>query len=164
MESWGERMGEERAEKVRVYVDGCFDVLHYGHANALRQAAELGDEVVAAVCCDGDVTELKRRPLLSQSERARLLQSLRWVDEVRTDVTYWSSPSAVRDADCHIGVHDDNAVIANGIDTSAELRAAGMYKYVFSNRCRLLYGAHLCRLDRSFRRTNGISTSELIKR
>lgn len=34
---------------VRVYMDGCFDLMHYGHANALRQAKALGDELVVGV-------------------------------------------------------------------------------------------------------------------
>ena len=30
------------SENVRVYMDGCFDIMHSGHYNALRQAKTLG--------------------------------------------------------------------------------------------------------------------------
>lgn len=40
---------------VRVYMDGCFDLMHYGHANALRQAKALGDELVVGVVSDEEI-------------------------------------------------------------------------------------------------------------
>ena len=37
------------SKPIRVYVDGCFDIMHSGHYNVLRQARQLGDILVAGV-------------------------------------------------------------------------------------------------------------------
>lgn len=55
--------------RVRVYMDGCFDLMHYGHANALRQAKSLGDELVVGVVSDEQIIANKGPPVLSMDER-----------------------------------------------------------------------------------------------
>lgn len=54
---------------VRVYMDGCFDLMHYGHANALRQAKALGDELVVGIVGDEEIIANKGPPVLSMEER-----------------------------------------------------------------------------------------------
>ena len=44
-----------RRAPVRVYMDGCFDMMHYGHANALRQARALGDVLVVGLIPDSQI-------------------------------------------------------------------------------------------------------------
>lgn len=67
-----------------VLTNGCFDLLHRGHAAYLRQSAELGDLLIVAVNSDASVRELKgpQRPLNNEGDRAYLLASLRCVDAV----------------------------------------------------------------------------------
>nr|XP_033817125.1 ethanolamine-phosphate cytidylyltransferase isoform X2 [Geotrypetes seraphini] len=41
---------------VRVWCDGCYDMVHYGHSNQLRQARAMGDYLIAGVHTDDDIT------------------------------------------------------------------------------------------------------------
>jgi len=65
-----------------VMTNGCFDVLHPGHWDCLRQARVLGDVLVVAVNSDASVRELKgpSRPVNSIDDRLRMLQGCRDVD------------------------------------------------------------------------------------
>jgi rfaE bifunctional protein nucleotidyltransferase chain/domain len=67
-----------------VLTNGCFDLLHVGHARYLGQAAALGDVLVVAVNADDSVRALKGpgRPLVPAAERAELLAALAAVDYV----------------------------------------------------------------------------------
>lgn len=67
-----------------VFTNGCFDLLHAGHARYLRQARALGDCLVVALNSDDSVRALKgpSRPLQPELDRAEILASLRAVDHV----------------------------------------------------------------------------------
>lgn len=62
---------------IRVYMDGCFDMMHYGHCNALRQARALGDQLVVGVVSDAEITLNKGPPVTPLHERYSLSLSLR---------------------------------------------------------------------------------------
>ncbi len=66
-----------------VLTNGCFDLLHIGHARYLQAARSLG-RLVVAVNSDESVKALKghSRPIIADVERAELLASLRSVDLV----------------------------------------------------------------------------------
>lgn len=67
-----------------VFTNGCFDILHRGHAVYLAQARALGDSLVVGLNSDASVRRLKgpERPLNAQADRAFLLASLACVDAV----------------------------------------------------------------------------------
>lgn len=67
-----------------VFTNGCFDILHRGHAVYLAKARELGDLLVVGLNTDASVRRLKgpERPLNTQDDRAFLLASLACVDYV----------------------------------------------------------------------------------
>jgi rfaE bifunctional protein nucleotidyltransferase chain/domain len=67
-----------------VFTNGCFDILHAGHARYLRQAASLGDLLVVGLNSDASVRRLKGegRPVQAERDRAYLLASLGCVSYV----------------------------------------------------------------------------------
>ncbi|ADO45039.1 rfaE bifunctional protein [Hydrogenobacter thermophilus TK-6] len=76
---------EEREKGKRVvFTNGCFDILHAGHAYYLKKARELGDILVVGLNSDASVRRIKgeKRPIMPQEMRAYLLDSLKGVDYV----------------------------------------------------------------------------------
>lgn len=67
-----------------VLANGCFDILHVGHARYLEGARALGDLLVVGINSDEQVRALKGegRPLVPERERAELVAALRVVDFV----------------------------------------------------------------------------------
>lgn len=76
-------MSPRRPPKV-VFTNGCFDILHVGHARYLKDARALGDLLVVGLNNDASVKRLKgpERPVQNESDRAELLSSLACVDYV----------------------------------------------------------------------------------
>lgn len=67
---------------VRVYIDGGFDLLHSGHYNAIRQAKNMSDILVAGVNSDEDLLINKGPTILNVEERSEILRHCKFVDEV----------------------------------------------------------------------------------
>ncbi|NTV45748.1 MAG: D-glycero-beta-D-manno-heptose 1-phosphate adenylyltransferase [Chlorobiales bacterium] len=67
-----------------VFTNGCFDILHAGHAQYLAKAKALGDVLVIGLNADASVRRLKgeKRPVNSEEDRAYVLRALRAVDAV----------------------------------------------------------------------------------
>jgi rfaE bifunctional protein nucleotidyltransferase chain/domain len=67
-----------------VFTNGCYDILHPGHIRLLERARGLGDILILALNTDASVARLKgpSRPLIGESERARMALALEAVDAV----------------------------------------------------------------------------------
>ena len=80
-----ERVALWRGQGLRVgFTNGCFDLLHPGHALMLARTKELCDRLVVGVNTDASVRRLKgpSRPVQNEQARAGMLASLSPVDAV----------------------------------------------------------------------------------
>lgn len=134
---------------IRVYMDGCFDLMHYGHANALRQAKALGDELVVGLVPDSEILRCKGPPLMNETERLEMVESVKWVDEVVTDVPYDLTPAFLHELfykhKIDYVIHgDDPCLMPDGSDAYAYAKEAGRFRMI--------------------KRTEGVSTTDIVGR
>lgn len=83
-ESVGIRKRLRDEGKTFVLTNGCFDLLHPGHVNYLREAKCRGDVLWIALNSEGSVQALKgaARPVMTDAERAYMLAGLECVDGI----------------------------------------------------------------------------------
>jgi len=135
----------ETKKEIRVWVDGCFDMVHFGHANFLRQASQLGTKLIVGVHSDEEIAKHKGPPVFSNEERYKITRGIKWVDEVVEDAPYVTTLETLDKYNCDFCVHgDDITMTADGVDTYHLVKANGRYKEV--------------------RRTAGVSTTDLVGR
>jgi D-beta-D-heptose 7-phosphate kinase/D-beta-D-heptose 1-phosphate adenosyltransferase len=68
----------------KVWINGCFDILHYGHFKLIEYAKTFGDVLVIGIDSDNRVKQLKGndRPFHSQYEREFNLMQINGVTNV----------------------------------------------------------------------------------
>eukprot|EP00438_Fugacium_kawagutii_P032886 Skav209402 [mRNA] locus=scaffold1671:9298:13511:- [translate_table: standard] len=130
---------------VRGYIDGCFDIMHSGHYNAIRQAKNICDVLVVGIHSDQEIAENKSMPVMEQAERYRLLDHIKWIDEILYDVPYSPEIATLERARADFCIHgDDMPVNSQGFCAYDEMRNAGRLRII--------------------KRTEGVSTTDLIGR
>lgn len=134
---------------VRVYMDGCFDGMHFGHANALRQARALGDVLVVGINPEAEIRRHKGPPVMTDEERRIAVESVKWVDHVMTDAPYEVTAAFLRtlvdDHGIDVIVHgDDPCVGADGQDVYKAVKEMGRF--------------------RTIKRTEGVSSTDIVGR
>ncbi|XP_074512711.1 ethanolamine-phosphate cytidylyltransferase-like isoform X2 [Sebastes fasciatus] len=136
---------DRRRRRIRVWCDGCYDMVHYGHSNQLRQAKAMGDYLIVGVHTDSEIAKHKGPPVFTQAERYKMVRAIKWVDEVVEGAPYVTTLQTLDKYNCDFCVHgDDITLTVDGKDTYEEVKKSGRY--------------------RECKRTQGVSTTDLVGR
>ena len=131
------------ASSDRIYLDGCFDIMHSGHYNAIRQAKMLGKVLVAGIHSDEEISRNKGPPVMCMKERLAMVRGCKWVDEIVENAPYSPDSAWLDRCNCLYLAHgDDIAVNSDGVDAYGALKSAGRFKVI--------------------KRTEGISTTSIV--
>ena len=86
-----------------IWVNGCFDVIHAGHIEMLKYARSLGQRLVVGLDTDARVKESKgnSRPLNIYENRKRVMEAIRYVDEVVSFGTDEELINAIRNSNAY---------------------------------------------------------------
>ena len=134
-------------KKVRVLVQGVFDMFHFGHANCILQAKNMfpNTEVVVGVTGGADTTANKGKTVMTEEERCESVRQCRYVDEVICPSPWVFSMDFMRQHNIDFIARDDEPYpMGDNPDIFQEARDAGVFLAVI--------------------RTEDVSTSDYIAR
>jgi len=93
----------------KVITFGTFDVFHIGHVNILERAKQQGDYLIVGVSSDDlNYSKKKRFPVYAQAQRAKILESLRFVDEVFIEESLEKKAEYIQEYDASVLVMGDD--------------------------------------------------------
>lgn len=145
--------------QTRGFVDGCFDLMHSGHFNALRQAKSMYNwshalifsilgvcrTLIVGIHSNEEIEHQKGPPVMHQAERYGLLEHIKWIDEIEYDVPYCPSLKTLEKVRADFVIHGDD------IPYNSEGRCA-YDEIIAANKLKII------------KRTEGVSTTDLVGR
>ena len=134
-------------QKKRVWIDGCYDLYHFGHTNAVKQASKAVPNAftVVGIHSDTEIELCKVAPVMKYQERIAVISSCRWLDELVLDAPYTTALSILLQNKIDVCVHgEDLTTNERGEDSYHEVKAAGLFKLI--------------------KRTPSISTTDIVSR
>ena len=139
---------QQKPKEIRIFMDGAFDLLHFGHMNAFRLARSLGTHLVVGVNSDESITQCKGPPLLNDEQRLVMVSSCKFVDDVVPNCPYIMNADyldwVIKTYDIDYVVHGDDPCFVDGVDVYAAAKASGKF--------------------RTIPRTSGVSTTDIVGR
>ena len=69
---------------IKVWINGCFDILHRGHIELFKYGKSLGDELMVGLDDDGMINRFKgnKRPYNTLQDRIEVIKAIKYVDSV----------------------------------------------------------------------------------
>jgi ethanolamine-phosphate cytidylyltransferase len=135
-------------QEIRIFMEGAFDMMHFGHMNAFRLGRSLGTHLVVGINSDESITECKAPPLMSHQDRMVMVQSCKFVDQVVPETPYVMNKEYVdwvlEAYKIDYIVHGDDPCIVDGKDVYETAKQAGKF--------------------RTIPRTEGVSTTDIVGR
>ncbi|KAK5697322.1 choline phosphate cytidylyltransferase [Elasticomyces elasticus] len=129
----------------RLWIDGCFDFFHHGHAGVMLQSRRLGTELVVGLHSDEEIRANKGPTVMSLKERVSAVEACRFSTKCVPHAPYVTSLPWISHYGCKYVTHgDDITSDASGEDCYRFVKKAGRMKIV--------------------PRTPGISTTDLVGR
>ena len=147
-----QRARSDRSGRVyRVYADGCFDMMHVGHAKMLEQVKHsLGTDprkvhLIVGVCSDELVHKYKGKTVMNHALRCESVRHCKWTDQVVSEAPWIVTDEFLTKYKIDFVAHDaiPYSTASLGVtDIYASVKSKGMFLET--------------------QRTAGISTSDII--
>ena len=87
---------------------GTYDLFHYGHVQILKRMRQMGDKLIIGCSSDAFNKAKGKKSFFNYEERAEILKSIRYVDEVFPEESWEQKVSDIKKYGAHLFVMGDD--------------------------------------------------------
>jgi ethanolamine-phosphate cytidylyltransferase len=125
----------KHGKEIRIFMDGAFDMMHYGHMNAFfRKGRAMGTTLIVGVNSDETITVCKGAPVMNDQERMAMVRGCKFVDEVIPGVPYVMNDEylkwVIQEYRIDYVVHGDDPCIVDGKDVYESAQKMGTWRAI----------------------------------